>query len=602
MEVVRRSPVWSLAFILPLVLPLACSKGDVAEGGKADGKSAGEGAGKGSGGAGTVAAAPTKKVLAVEAGALSTCALMEGGTVRCWGANIEGQLGVGKEADALLESLVPVEVPGVTGATKLWHHASYSWGGGHSDGKTDTACAQMADGAMTCWGHDNGILANDEGKNKISPTPTPALAGVTSFAAASGHACGVWPDKVAKCWAVNAFGVAGVGNDEYTIKTPTAVKDLSDVASVGEGQNHACALKNDGTVWCWGYGSSGQLGNGTNGQVNAPVQVTGLTDATQLAVATNTACALKKDGTVACWGEGFSNTPTAVEGAAGITSIDAQGFMCGIAADKSVLCWGNNEYGQLGDGTTDKRPKQAAPVVGLAGVAQISVGMTHACALLDDGDVKCWGKNGHGQLGDGSLGDRMAPVSVAQLRAETLAPLTDLPTELPTDGKVAELAGVPEGCASKVELEVKVLGAAKPFIVRNIEVEWAWGELGYAIKFRNYDKDEKNPWAMPRGGQAWVAIGLEKWVTEKGEDGKDKIVQKPVDMDQPYTTDMLGSYRATTSAGIYDNHKQRFFDAGQITLTHLDDAWVCGEIDLRHDKDGNVVKGKFAAPIPAKKG
>lgn len=595
---VRRSHFQLFALVVPLAFSLGCDKDKAADGKDEKGGVKASGADTGGGGA---EAAPSKKVIAVDAAALSTCALFEGGTVRCWGANIEGQLGIGKDADTALESLVPVDVAGVSGAAKLWDQASYSWGGGHSDGYTDTACAQMPDGAMTCWGHNGGIFGSDVSGNQISPIGNPALAGVTSFAAASGHACGVWPDKTAKCWGSNAFGVAGVGNDEYTIKTPTPVKDLTDAASVGVGQNHSCAMKNDGTVWCWGYGSSGQLGNGQTEKVNAPVQVTGLTDATQLAVATNTSCALKKDATVVCWGEGFDKTPQPVEAATGIASLDAQGFVCGVKTDKTVVCWGRNEYGQLGDGTTDNRPKKAAPVAGLAGVAQISVGIHHACALLDDGDVKCWGKNGHGQIGDGSLDDRMAPVSVAQLRAETLTPLAELPSALPTDAKVAELSGVPEGCVNKVELEVEVKGAGKPFVVRHIEAEWNWAELGLAIKFRNYDKDEKNPWTMPRGGQAWIAFGLEQWVTEKGDDGKDKLVQKPADMAQPYTTDMLGSYRATNSAGIYDNHKQRFFNAGQIKLTHLDDSWVCGEIDLSHDKDGNVLKGKFAAPVPAKK-
>jgi hypothetical protein len=106
---------------------------------------------------------------------------------------------------------------------------------------------------------------------------------------------------------------------------------------------------------------------------------------------------------------------------------------------------------------------------------------------------------------------------------------------------------------------------------------------------------------MPRGGQAKIAFGLEHWVTEKGPDGKDTIVQKPADMAEPYVTDMLATHRATGNAGIYDNHKQRFFNKGQITVTHLDDKWVCGDIDLSHDTDGNSLKGKFAFAVPAKK-
>lgn len=576
---------------------------------KTDEPAAGDKAGKpadSKGGGGTDqpdAGAPTKKIVAIQAAALSTCALMEDGTVRCWGGNVEGQLGIGKEADAFLESYVPVEVTGVSGAKKLWSTASYSWGGGHSDGYTDTSCAQKADGSMQCWGHNGMVFGDGEYKNQAAPIANAALAGIVEYAAASGHACAAFPDKSAKCWGSNAFGVAGVGTEERDIKAPTPVKDFTDAIDVGCGQNHCCGLTSAGTVSCWGYNSSGQLGNGDTTQQLAPVPVTGLADATQLAVVTSSTCALKKDGSVVCWGQNFDKVPVAVEGATDITQLDAEGFACGVKKDKTVVCWGDNSYGQLGDGTTEDRQKKAAPVKGLAGAVQVSVGVHHACALLEDNSVRCWGKNGRGQLGDGSIDDRLEPVTVVQVGSETLTPQADAdrPTALPTDGKVAELTGVPEGCPSKVELEAQVAGKPFPFTVRTIEAKWAWGELGFAVDMRNYDLSEKNPWSMPRGGQARISFGLEVWVTEKGPDGKDTIVQKPADMAEPYVTDMLATHRATGNAGIYDNHKQRFFNKGQITVTHLDDKWVCGEIDLSHDTDNNALKGKFAFPVPAKK-
>jgi alpha-tubulin suppressor-like RCC1 family protein len=397
---------------------------------KSDDPAAGESAAKADGAKGDakdgttpdVAGAATKKIVSIQAGALSTCALMEDGTVRCWGANIEGQLGIGKEADELLESYTPVEVVGVTGAKKLWSTASYSWGGGHSDGYTDTSCAQKEDGSTQCWGHNGLVFGDGEYKNQATPMANAALANVVDYTAASGHACAVWPDKTAKCWGSNAFGVAGVGTDDRDLKTPTAVKDFTDAAAVGCGQNHCCGMKGDGSVSCWGYASSGQLGNGSSTNTNAPVPVTGLADATQLAVGTNTNCALKKDATVVCWGQDFSNTPGPVEGATEITQLDGQGFMCGVKTDKTVVCWGPNSYGQLGDGTQEDRKKKAAPVKGLAGAVQVAVGVNHACALLEDNSVKCWGKNGRGQLGDGSLDDRTEPVVAAQVGAEKLTP------------------------------------------------------------------------------------------------------------------------------------------------------------------------------------
>lgn len=583
----------AVSSIFAIALLLGCDKQEA--GGDKGGTKAG-------GGSGPAAEPPAvKKVLAVKAGALSTCALIDGGTVRCWGGNTIGQLGIGKKVDEYLESYVPVDVAGLTGVKKLWNEASASWGGGHSDGYHDTLYAQMADGAMKAWGNNNLMYGNGDYEISAAPVDDAGLAGITDISAYASHACAVWPDKAAKCWGTNAFGVAGIGTDASEAKTPTPVKDFTDAAAVGCGQNHCCGLKGDGTVSCWGYSTRGQLGNGGSDKSNVPVAVTGLADATQLGISTDTSCALKKDGSVVCWGNGFGKEPKAVDGATGITALDAQGFTCGIKTDKTVVCWGDNNFGQLGDGTTDERSSKAAAVKGLAGAAQITVGIHHACALLEDGDVKCWGKNGRGQVGDGSIDDRTTPVSVTQLRAETLTPQAERPTALPTDGKVAEVAGVPAGCPSKVELEVKVKGQPFPFVVRHIEIAWAYQEMGFALKFRNYDKNEKNPWTMPRGGQGWVAFGLEKWVTEKGPDGKDKIVQKPIDKEKPYNSDMLGSYRVTNAAGIYDNQTQRGFNAGQITVTHLDDKFVCGDIDLSHDKLNHSLKGKFVAAVPPKK-
>jgi alpha-tubulin suppressor-like RCC1 family protein len=596
-----KRPPLTLLTLLALA-SFACKTEDPAAGDKAGKAADSKGASK-DGGVEADPGAPTKKIVAIQAAALSTCALMEDGTVRCWGGNVEGQLGIGKEADALLESYTPVEVVGVSGAKKLWTTASYSWGGGHSDGYTDTSCAQKADGSVQCWGHNGFVMGDGEYKNQAAPLAIAALANVVEYAAASGHACAAFPDKSAKCWGSNAFGVNGVGSEEREFKTPTPVKDFTDAIDVGCGQNHCCGLKSDGAVSCWGYASSGQLGNGDTTQSNVPVPVTGLADATQLAVVTSGTCALKKDGSVVCWGQDFDKVPVAVEGATDITQLDAEGFACGVKKDKTVVCWGQNSYGQLGDGTKVDRAKKAAPVKGLAGAVQVSVGVDHACALLEDNSVKCWGKNGRGQLGDGSIDDRSEPVTVVQIASETLTPQADAerPNALPTDGKVAELTGVPEGCPSKVELEATVAGKPFPFTVRAIEAKWAWGNLGYAIDMRNYDLDEKNPWTMPRGGQGKISFGLEVWVTEKGPDGKDTIVQKPADMAEPYVTDTLATHRATNNAGIYDNHKQRFFNKGQITITHLDEKWVCGEIDLSHDTENHALKGKFAAAIPEKK-
>ena len=596
----------SLAVIVALgfsVPTLGCDDGGKADGGKADaGKADGGDADGGKADGGTAESSSNKKILAIDVASLSTCALMEGGSVRCWGANIEGQLGLGKDADELLESYTPVEVPGLSGVAKFWAGGSYSWSGSHSEGTTDTVCVQMADGATKCWGHNGLVFGDGEYKNQPAPTDIGALAKITDLDSASGFACAVWPDKTAKCWGTNAFGVLGIGTDDREAKAPTPVKDFTGAVDVGTGQNHACGLKEDGTVSCWGYNSSGQLGNGGRDKSNAPVPVTGLTDATQIAVSANGTCALKKDASVVCWGSDFGNVPKAVDGGTDIIALDAEGFTCGLKTDKTVVCWGANSNGQLGDGTTTDRKSKAAPVKGLANVKEVKVGAKHACALLEDNTVKCWGKNGRGQLGDGTIDNRSEPVTVLQVSAETLTPQAAdaRPKALPTDDKVAAIDGAPEGCA-KNEFSAKVKGADIPFTVRNLKAAWNYGEKGIKLSFLNYDIDEDNKWAMPRGAQARIGFNLEKWVIEANEDGKEVPVQKPVDADGEFTTKMFESYRLTNSAGIFDNHKQRFFDTGSVKLTHLDDSWVCGEINLSHAEEKHALTGTFVVQLPAKK-
>ena len=132
--------------------------------------------------------------------------------------------------------------------------------------------------------------------------------------------------------------------------------------NVAAGMDHACAVKTDGTVWCWGNGNFGELGNAATDDANAPVQVMGVTGAKQVSAGGTFSCALDMTG--------------------------------------AISCWGKNDSGQLGDGTmSDSRT--ASHIASLTGATQIASGYGHSCALLGDGSVTCWGRDQVGQLGDG---------------------------------------------------------------------------------------------------------------------------------------------------------------------------------------------------------
>jgi alpha-tubulin suppressor-like RCC1 family protein len=205
--------------------------------------------------------------------------------------------------------------------------------------------------------------------------------------------------------------------------TPGRVANLADIVAVAAGADHGLALKNDGTVWSWGRNSVGQLGDGTATQRAAPVQVLNLTGVIAIAAGGDTSLAVKDDGSVWTWGSdltsiGYGNgfvAPVQVAGLAGVTTICMGGstFAAAVQTDGmpsgTLWAWGNNQSGQLGDGTATNR---ANPVSVAQDVLVCSGGGEHALALKPDGTVLAWGRNSSNQLGDGTFTTRYRPTAI----------------------------------------------------------------------------------------------------------------------------------------------------------------------------------------------
>ena len=367
----------------------------------------------------------------------SSCGVTTNGAAYCWGA---GALGNGTTGTS--STPVPV-VGGLTFST-------VSAGAG-------SACGVTTGGAAYCWG--------SIGYSTTSLSPV-AVAGGLSFASVSAgasHVCGVTTSGAAYCWGVNDYGELGVDttpsstcpNTQFCM-TPRAVLGGLTFASVSAGEEATCGVTTAGAAYCWGQNSVGQLGIGTligpeqcPGDMttdptiscsHAPVAVAGGLVFRTVSVGGGVACGLTTSGAAYCWGgnsfgtlgigtaqgpETCSNqtftfycspSPVAVAGGLTFTGVAVAGRVnCGTASSGAAYCWGLNEAGELGDGTTTNRVSPT-PVAGGFTFAAVSTSGLHTCGLTTGGVAYCWGWNPYGELGNGTATSSLVPVKVAAQR------------------------------------------------------------------------------------------------------------------------------------------------------------------------------------------
>ncbi|MDZ7863975.1 fibronectin type III domain-containing protein [Acidovorax sp.] len=360
-------------------------------------------------------------VAAIAVGSYHTCALSTGGTAQCWGRAIEGQLGNGSTTDKTTPQPVAILASGAAAVVP---------GFGHS-------CALTTAGAVQCWGYNaSGQLGDGSTTNKSTPQPVTGLAsGVAAIAAGYDHTCALTMAGAVKCWGANPFGQLGDGGTTSK-STPQPVPGLaSGVASIAAGDYHTCALTTAGAVYCWGRNTYGNLGDGSTTNKSTPQAVTGMASGVAaMAPGSEHTCAVTTAGAVQCWGRNqfgqlgdgsttYKSTPQPVTGLAsgGAAIVAGYSHTCALTTAGAVRCWGANPFGQLGDGsTTNKSTPQ--PVTGLAGgVAAIAGRNGHTCALTTAGAVQCWGRNNEGQLGEGSTTDQSTPQPVTGLASGVAA-------------------------------------------------------------------------------------------------------------------------------------------------------------------------------------
>lgn len=378
--------------------------------------------------AGPVAAA---QFTSIAPGLNHTCAVKTDHTAWCWGEGRQGQVGV----IGAVRPRTPIYVIG------SYQTASISSGQGFW-------CEILLDTSLSCSGRsERGQIGNGSTSTAQYPQEVP-LTGVTKVATGAATACAIHGGRVA-CWGEGIRGQLGNGDlVEPPNPTPSEVPNLQNIVDVAVGNDHACAVRADGQVLCWGDTEDDKLGNGQTSAIAIPgIPVRGMTGAKAVVAGESHACALKSDGTVWCWGAGKTGqlglgipdahaaTATQVPALTGVVQLAAFSLTtCAVKSDGTAVCWGEGTAGQIGNG---KRDNQLAPqpVSGITDAAQIGVGTRHACLVTKTLAPFCWGSNASGQLG---TGDRLATFATTPRLVQdfVLGPATFLK---------AELTGMPAG-------------------------------------------------------------------------------------------------------------------------------------------------------------
>jgi len=339
-----------------------------------------------------------RRAVALSADQGHTCAQLDDGTLRCWGFGGNGRLGYGNTAD-----VGDVGPPGAAGPVDVGAGRTVravSAGGSHT-------CVALDDGSVRCFGYgaagqlgygDNRDIGDDETPGSVAPVDLGAGRTAVTVTAGESHTCALLDGGSVRCWGFGAWGQLGnvatvnVGDNESPAAFPTVDLGAGRTATaISAGSMHTCALLDDGSVRCWGFGANGQLGYGNLENIGDD-EAPGLVGPVDL---------------------GPGRTARAISA--------GRQHTCAVLDDFSVRCWGAASFGQLGYGNQtpigdDETPGSAGPVdlgQGRTAVA-VAAGDLHTCALLDDDGVRCWGYGANGRLGlcsETTIGDDETPAA-----------------------------------------------------------------------------------------------------------------------------------------------------------------------------------------------
>ena len=355
----------------------------------------------------------------LSAGEDHTCILESNGEAYCWGDNSVGQLGNGSTESSMISVAVSGDL--------RFKSISAGW---------DHTCGVTVDDDAYCWGRGRyGRLGNGSSENSMIPT---AVSGGMSFESVNSgfaHTCGITTDGDGFCWGRNEDGILGNNSSEGS-PIPVPVSGGHKFGSLNAGSATTCGMTTNGDAYCWGASDFGNLlglGEDDRAGKKVPSLVAGEFDfqPDSISVGLDHICAVSTADKAVCWGRGrygklgigpgdglgvIENlmTPREVEGNISFAQITTGLFQtCGISTDGKAYCWGRNGSGQLGDGTTTMQVEPAAVSADIE-FAELTIGVDHACGVSSDDDVYCWGNGNAGKLGTRSSENKLTPTKVTK--------------------------------------------------------------------------------------------------------------------------------------------------------------------------------------------
>lgn len=357
------------------------------------------------------------------------CLLKENGSIACWGDNSHGGLGSGETDNGYF---LPRQVVGISEAISIVA----------SGGLSATNCALLYDKTVKCWGSGSkGELGTGDSSMYTSnvPVTVTGLSNVKSISGGNDRFCATLENGTVQCWGNNMYGHLDASADSY-LYSPNVVPGLSEVESISLESNFfstgfsACALLRSGSLSCWGDNYPSDVSSDFGVIEYSPKQVTGISNVAQLSIGYDASFALLNSGELYAWGRGTEKLPDPIanltdytpptrvlSGLKGIRKISTGSFhACVLLEDQTVQCWGRNGNGELGIGNKTGDYTTPQPVLNLSNVLDIKLGYSYSCALLDNDKVKCWGsasswggQNGHGQDYD-SYGTPLPVLGIAE--------------------------------------------------------------------------------------------------------------------------------------------------------------------------------------------